>query len=158
VRDDSAVTIDFRTVDAAAAPATELVEAMWAEVVHMYPAIGDETGPSATAADFSPPGGTFVAGFEGDAAITGGGIKRLDERTCEFKRMFVVREARGRGVARALLAAMEDAARELGYGVVRLDTGRFQNSARRMYVASGYRTIADYNDNPYASFWGEKAL
>ena len=42
--------------------------------------------------------------------------------------------------------------------MVRLDTGRLQPHARALYEAEGYRSIPDYNDNPYASFWGEKEL
>lgn len=158
MRDHSRVTIVFRTGDAAASPAVELVHAMWEEIKAMYPRIGDQTGPSATPADFSPPGGAFVVGWDGDVAVAGGGIKRLDDATAEIKRMYVAPPARAQGVGRALLAALEDAARDLGYRVVRLDTGRFQGSALRMYQEAGYRAIADYNDNPYASFWGEKAL
>ncbi len=158
MRDHSRVTLDFRTSDAAASPALDLVEAMWTEIRTLYPRIGNEEGPSATPEDFSPPGGTFVVGFDGERPVAGGGIKRLDDGAAEIKRMYVVPEARGSGVGRRLLAALEDAARELGYRVVRLDTGRFQGPALRMYQQAGYRPIADYNDNPYASFWGEKAL
>jgi GNAT superfamily N-acetyltransferase len=152
------VTVEFRTSDAATAPAVDLVEAMWEEIKALYPRIGNEEGPSATPADFSPPGGTFVVGFDGETPVAGGGIKRLDDATAEIKRMYVAPDARGGGVGRLLLAALEDAARALGYSVVRLDTGRFQGSALRMYQEAGYRPIADYNGNPYASFWGEKAL
>src|SRR4051812_15888879 len=70
-------------------------------------------GPSATPADFSPPGGAFVALYEDGRAVAGGGVKRLDAATGEIKRMYVVPEARGRGLARRLLIALEDAAREL---------------------------------------------
>ncbi len=158
MRDDSAVTVDFRTSDAAASPAVDLVEAMWEEIKALYPRIGDEEGPSATPEDFSPPGGAFVGGWDGDRPVAGGGVKRLDDGAAEIKRMYVAPEARGAGIGRALLAALEDAARDLGYTVVRLDTGRFQGSALRMYQEAGYRPIADYNGNPYASFWGEKRL
>ena len=72
--------------------------------------------------------------------------------------MYVVPEARSRGHARRLLYALEDAARELGYVRVRLDTGPLQPHARALYESEGYREIPDYNDNPYASFWGEKEL
>jgi GNAT superfamily N-acetyltransferase len=67
-------------------------------------------------------------------------------------------EARGRGWARRLLTALEDAARELGYRRVRLDTGRLQPAALALYPAAGDREIADYNGNPFASYWGEKDL
>jgi GNAT superfamily N-acetyltransferase len=150
--------VTFRTSPADASPALELVEAMWAEIRTLYPRIGSEEGPSATPQDFSPPGGAFVVGCDGEEPIAGGGVKRLDDATAEIKRMYVAPAARGRGVGRQLLAALEDAARDLGYRVVRLDTGRFQGSALRMYQQAGYRPIPDYNDNPYASFWGEKPL
>lgn len=158
MRDDSAVTVSFRTSDAASSPAVDLVAAMWAEIKALYPRIGNEDGPSATPADFSPPGGAFVVGFDGETPVAGGGVKRLDDAAAEIKRMYVAPAARGSGAGRQLLGALEDAARELGYSVVRLDTGRFQGSALRMFQQAGYRPIADYNGNPYASFWGEKAL
>lgn len=158
MRDDSAVTVSFRTSDAASSPAVDLVAAMWAEIKALYPRIGNEDGPSATPADFSPPGGAFVVGFDGETPVAGGGVKRLDDGAAEIKRMYVAPAARGSGAGRQLLGALEDAARELGYSVVRLDTGRFQGSALRMFQQAGYRPIADYNGNPYASFWGERAL
>ncbi len=150
--------MDFRTADGGASPAVDLVTAMWEEIKATYPRIGDDDGPSATPEDFSPPGGAFVVGWDGERPVAGGGVKRLDDEAAEIKRMYVAPEARGGGAGRALLAALENAARGLGYRVVRLDTGRFQARALRMYLAAGYRPIADYNDNPYASFWGEKAL
>ncbi|MEP6953874.1 MAG: GNAT family N-acetyltransferase [Solirubrobacteraceae bacterium] len=150
--------MSFRTSDAASSPAVDLVAAMWAEIKALYPRIGNEDGPSATPADFSPPGGAFVVGFDGETPVAGGGVKRLDDAAAEIKRMYVAPAARGSGAGRQLLGALEDAARELGYSVVRLDTGRFQGSALRMFQQAGYRPIADYNGNPYASFWGERAL
>jgi hypothetical protein len=61
-------------------------------------------------------------------------------------------------VAAALLAALEDAARTLDCTTVRLDTGPKQVHALRLYRQAGYAEIPCYNDNPYASFWGEKRL
>ena len=88
----------------------------------------------------------------------GGGVKRLSDDTAEIKRMYVVPQARGQGVARALLTALEDAARDLGYRKVRLDTGPDQPHARRLYESAGYVRIPDYNANPHADFWAEKRL
>ena len=72
--------------------------------------------------------------------------------------MYVVPDARGRGLARRLLAAIEDAARELGYERVRLDTGASQPHARALYESAGYHEVPDYNDNPYAAYHAEKLL
>jgi GNAT superfamily N-acetyltransferase len=67
-------------------------------------------------------------------------------------------DARGLGVARALLEALEDAARAAGYAEVRLDTGANQPEALKLFQTSGYTPIADYNDNPWAAYWFEKRL
>jgi GNAT superfamily N-acetyltransferase len=140
-------------------PAADLLAAMVAEMAVLYGPIDLPGMPSATPADFAPPGGTFLVGFdEGGAAVCGGGLKRLDEEAAEIKRMYVVPAARGRGVARQLLTALEDAARDLGYRVVRLDTGPLQAHAQAIYMATGYRAIGNFNANPVASYWGEKRL
>jgi GNAT superfamily N-acetyltransferase len=76
----------------------------------------------------------------------------------EIKRMYVRPPARAQGVAGQLLGALEDAARVLGYRQVRLDTGPKQEHALRLYRQAGYVDIEPYNDNPFASFWGEKVL
>ena len=97
-------------------------------------------------------------GFLDGEPVCVGAIKRLDEGVAEIKRMYVAPAGRSRGVARALLAALEDAARDLGYVVVRLDTGAHQPHAKALYASAGYREIGNYNANPAASYWGEKAL
>lgn len=114
--------------------------------------------PKAGPTELGPPGGTYLVGYRDGAAVCGGGLKRLPDGTCEIKRMYVVPQARRSGVARALLAALEDAARELGYRIARLDTGARQPHAIAFYQASGYRRVGNFNDNPAAAFHGEKQL
>jgi GNAT superfamily N-acetyltransferase len=148
------VSAEFRRCDAARPPASDLIAAVLAE----YDAVAGRAlrgGPSATPSDFSPPGGAYVVGFVGDVPACGGGIKALGDGNAELKRMYVAPEFRGRGLARALLAALENTARELGHRAVRLDS---QSSTWPLYRAAGYRQIADYNANPHADFWGEKPL
>jgi GNAT superfamily N-acetyltransferase len=137
--------------------ALALVAAMLAELGDLYDA---DLGPitEAKPEELSPPGGGFVVLHEHGEPVAGGGVRRLDERACEIKRMYVVPEARGRGLGVALLRTLEALARDLGYAVARLDTGPEQPGARRMYVRAGYMAVPDYNGNPYATFWGEKAL
>jgi GNAT superfamily N-acetyltransferase len=156
MRDDSDVT--FERADAAQPPASELLEAMVSELEPLYGRIDVPQAPSATPADFAPPGGSFLIGYEDGEPVCVGGIKRLPDGACEIKRMYVVPKARGRGVARELLAALEDEARSLGYELARLDTGPRQPHAERMYRAAGYAEIGNFNANPFASFWGEKRL
>ena len=115
--------------------------------------------PRAGPRELGPPRGLFLVGFDDSgAAVCAGGVKDLGDGRCEIKRMYVVPEARGSGRGRELLRALEDAARKLGYGVARLDTGPSQPSAKRMYLEAGYQEIENFNGNPVATFFGEKAL
>ena len=116
-------------------------------------------GPSARPEDFAQPGGAFIVAREGDGRpVACGGLKRLDDEHVEVKRLFVVPEARGNGVARRLLEELERTAAARGYAVTRLDTGDRQTDALALFETAGYKQIADYNDNPYASYWLEKRL
>jgi GNAT superfamily N-acetyltransferase len=139
-------------------PAGRLVAAMIDELVPLYGRIDVPGAPTATPAELGPPAGAFLVGWEQETAVCCGGLKRLTDEICEIKRMFVVPQARGRGVAQLLLDALEDAARGLGYSVARLDTGPKQPHARRLYERADYRSVGDFNGNPFASFWGEKQL
>jgi GNAT superfamily N-acetyltransferase len=151
--------MEFRIVDPAEPPASDLVEAMIEEMVPLYGRIDRPGMPVAGPEQFAPPGGAFLVGYDdGGAPVCGGGLKRLGDDVVEIKRMYVVPEARGRGVAGLLLAALGDAARELGYTRARLDTGPKQPHAERLYRAAGYEAIGNFNANPEASFWGEKSL
>ena len=139
-------------------PGSDLLEAMVTELVPLYGRIDIPGAPSATPRDFSPPGGSFLLLEDGGRAVACGGLKRLDDEACEIKRMYVVPEARGHGVAGVLLRALEDEGRRLGYAIARLDTGPHQPHAQRLYERAGYRSIGNFNQNPFASFWGEKRL
>ena len=72
--------------------------------------------------------------------------------------MYVAPEARGRGVARALLARLEEIARDVGYTTLRMDTGARQPASVSLFSSIGYARIADYNGNPVAAYWFEKRL
>jgi GNAT superfamily N-acetyltransferase len=142
-------------------PAASLVEAFREEVGVIYDglAVVGVDMPSARPAELGPPGGAFLVGFdEARTPVCCGGIKGLDDRACEIKRMYVVPGARGAGRAGELLAALEEAARELGYTLARLDTGPRQPHAERLYRGAGYAPIGNFNRNPMASFFGEKRL
>jgi GNAT superfamily N-acetyltransferase len=59
----------------------------------------------------------------------------------------LVPAARGRGLGRQILAALEEKARKLGYELVRLETGNLQPEAIALYTSSGFRPIPRYG--PY---------
>jgi GNAT superfamily N-acetyltransferase len=150
--------IEFKAVDPVQAPASDLIAAMVAEMSELYGDIEGPHMPSATPADFAQPHGTFLVGYLDGEPVCAGGLKRLDAQAAEIKRMYVVPTARRRGVARTLLRALEDAARERGYRVVRLDTGPRQPHAMELYRSAGYVDVGNFNANPVATYWGEKRL
>ncbi|HEY6781239.1 MAG TPA: GNAT family N-acetyltransferase, partial [Thermoleophilaceae bacterium] len=76
----------------------------------------------------------------------------------EIKRMYVAPSARGRGLGRTLLVALEAAAVDLGCERARLDTAASFTEAVGLYHSAGYADIADYNGNPHASVWMERRL
>lgn len=135
-----------------------LLAAFHRDVVAIYPFWSPAVGPTAEPQEFEPPAGAFLVVYVGDEPVGCGGFKRLDARTAEVKRMYVVPGARSRGLGRRILDRLEAGARTAGYASVRLDTGDKQPEALRLYRSAGYREIPDYNGNPAASYWFEKAL
>ncbi len=72
---------------------------------------------------------TYVSGI----AVGCGAIKKFDNSAVEVKRMFVLKENRGTGVAQQLLVALENWAKELGYRKCVLETGIRQIEAVKFY-------------------------
>ncbi|MEJ8283315.1 GNAT family N-acetyltransferase [Curtobacterium citreum] len=101
----------------------------------------------------------FVA-REHDVAV--GTVAIVDRRdgSGEIKRMFVTDDARGLGVGRALLQALEAHARDVGISTLQLETGLPQVAAIALYEKLGYRQVprfAPYTDDP-TSYCMEKQL
>ena len=148
----------FTPVDPDEPPAAALLAEMAAELNALYRTSHRLDLPPVHSSELRPPDGIYLAGWEGDQAVAGGAFRRLDDDLAEIKRMFVRPAARSRGVAGELLAALEDAARHRGYHRLRLDTGPKQVHALALYRREGYVPIQPYNENPFASFWGEKEI
>ncbi len=151
-------TLRFELCDPEEPPASELLAAMRAELNDVYETFSRLDNPPLTPVELRAPTGAYLIGYEGTDAVAGGGLRRLEEDVAEIKRMYVRPAARSRGVAGALLAALEEAAVSLGYTATRLDTGPKQVHAQRLYRRTGYMEVLPYNDNPFACFWGEKRL
>lgn len=148
-------------------PARRLLVAMSDELNALYAKLDGDLGTVPAPPDeMAPPNGTFVVAVEAgdggahinDGVIACGGLKRLEPGLAEIKRMYVIPEARGRGLGGVILRALESEARRLGYERIRLDTGAKQPEAKAIYDEAGYEEIADYNGNPYAAHWFERRL
>jgi GNAT superfamily N-acetyltransferase len=94
--------------------------------------------------DVAPPVGALLLARLDGVAVGCGAVRRHDERTAEVKRMYVAPDARGRGVAAALLAALERAAADLGYRQLVLETGTRQPEAMRLYESRGWTPIENF--------------
>jgi GNAT superfamily N-acetyltransferase len=153
-------TVHFRPARVDEGEGAVLAQGMRDEIAAIYDGLtldGPDM-PKAGPAELGPPHGAFIVGWVGEEAVCCGGIKRLPDGACEIKKMFVAPGARGQGVARVLLGALEDLARERGYAVARLDTGPRQPHAQRLYESAGYVEIDNFNANPVATYFAEKAL
>ena len=148
--------VEARRVDGAHPDALAMIQAMVDGLKEIYGPVKDPA--LARPEQMSPPGGGFVLLEQEGRVVAGGGFRRLEDGVAEIKRMYVLPEARSRGLARRLLAEIEAAARDAGFARVRLDTGKEQPHAEALYRSAGYREIADYNDNHLAVYWGEKDL
>lgn len=95
----------------------------------------------------------YLVVVEDGRAVACGGVQALDEGTGELKRMYVRPAYRGRGIARQLLAALEELAFQQGHSVVCLETGTYLPAAIGLYTSCGYEPIpvyGEYVDNPYS--------
>lgn len=106
----------------------------------------------------APPQGVFLLARLDGRPVGCGGLKWVDGEIAEIKRVWTAPEARGLGVARRLMAALEDLARRAGRSRIRLDTNRVLAEAQAMYRALGYNEIARFNDDPCAHHWFGKAI
>ena len=89
----------------------------------------------------------FVARVDG-GAVGCGGVGFYDG-FAEVKRMYTRPTARRMGVAAGILRRLEREAREAGYSVLRLETGRYQTEALAFYLREGFERCDAFGD--YAS-------
>jgi GNAT superfamily N-acetyltransferase len=143
------------------ADAARLIEEVQAEYVDRYG--GPDEGPIDPLM-FEPPHGTFFVGYLDDVPVATGAWRRGSVEafgtttTAEIKRMYVAPSARGQGLARQILAHLEETARASGIEALILETGLRQPEAIALYETSGYTSIpafGHYRDSPICRCFGK---
>ncbi len=118
--------------------ACELMQALYDELTPLY---GGAIAGAFDPIDFAAPGCAFVLAYDGTDAVGCGALRRIDDVRGEIKRMYVRPRARGHGVSRLVLRALEERACSFGYECVWLETGFKQPEAVGLYDTSGYARI-----------------
>ena len=98
---------------------------------------------------YGPPRGRLLlADYNGEAA---GCVapRPLDNDICEMKRLYVRPGFRFLGLGRKLCLAVIDAARDLGYVRMRLDTLASMTGALALYRALGFQPTQPYTHSPF---------
>jgi GNAT superfamily N-acetyltransferase len=150
------MAVEFRAGRSNESPGRELFAELDVLFNAQYPGRAARPGSVTSPDEMAPPDGAFLVGYEDGRPVAIGGLRPLGDGICEIKRMYVVPDARSRGIGRALLAALEDEGRRLGYTRVRLDAGEEQKHSRVLFANTGYREIPKYNTNHIAVYFGEK--
>jgi ribosomal protein S18 acetylase RimI-like enzyme len=104
------------------------------------------------------PTGVFIVALSAHSPVGCAGLRLLNDRVGELKRVYVCPAARGRGLGAALVTTLEEYARSRGLTAVRLDTRHELDEALRLYERHGYRRIERYNKPGLADLWFEKTI
>ena len=82
--------------------------------------------------------------YENEIAVGCGAFKEYEPTVAEIKRMFVLPEKRGKGIASTVLNALEIWAKENGFQHAILETSNQLTNAISLYQKSGYEVIPNY--------------
>ncbi len=146
--------VEIVETDPRSAAARQALEHYYAELARRFAGGFDVTlSRDPQAAEMIRPRGAFFLALSEGRPLGCVGLKG-----CEIKRLWVAPSARGLGLARRLMAAVEQAARDLGISTLRLDTNSALPEAAALYRNSGWREIPRFNDDPYPDQFFEKQL
>lgn len=97
-----------------------------------------------------PGGRLYIAFYDGEAAGCVG-LRKIDEKNCELKRLYVRSAFRGKHIGNTLIRQIIKDAKEIGYSHILLDTLPFLTDALHLYKACGFYEIPSYNDSPMST-------
>jgi GNAT superfamily N-acetyltransferase len=144
------VTLDLPEV-------TRLIKALNAEMEQRYP----EEGANhfrLDAEEVAPGRGAFLVAYDGTQEVACGAVRLNEPGLAEIKRMYVVPQWRGRGIAKQLLAELEQHAVRIGARRLVLETGERQPEALAVYRRAGFVEMprfGEYVDSPLSVCMGK---
>ena len=115
------------------------------------------TLPLPDAAKYRPPHGAFLIAWSDDLPVGCASLRPLEPGVAEVKRLWIDPVARGQGLARRLMRALESRARDMGYAHLKLDSNAALIEAIALYRSDGWTEIAPYTGFP-ANVWLGKRL
>lgn len=99
---------------------------------------------------YAAPEGRLFLAFADEKVAGCIALRKLEDKICEMKRLFVRDEFRGRKIGVLLIENLFEEARKMGYEKMRLDTFPAKmGKAVSLYESYGFREIAPYYHNPY---------
>jgi putative acetyltransferase len=103
--------------------------------------------------------GTFLVLIDDGRVVGSGAIRRLNNDICELKRMWLIKDYRGRGLGTKMTQMLLYFAQKTGYKKVRLDLldEQKQIQALKLYKRLGFYFIERYNDG-FCTVFMEKML
>jgi DNA-binding MarR family transcriptional regulator/GNAT superfamily N-acetyltransferase len=141
-------------VEPAAAPARECLRRYAAELGERFPE-GYDPGTLTAPADVD---GTMLVAREDGRPVGCGLWTRLGPAAAELRHLWIAPQARGLGLGRRLLTALETDAAARGISTMRLGTHRVLTEAITLYRRAGYVEIPSYSSSPYNQLAFEKSL
>jgi putative acetyltransferase len=149
--------IEIVTMDPGAEDAEALIRELDESQTALYPA---ESNHLDSVDELRKPNVRFVGAYEDGVLLGCGAVKIMDGGYGEIKRMYVPPKARGRGIAKRILADLEEFLRQAGVALARLETGIHQLEAVGLYEGLGYARVEPfgaYEPDPVSIFM-EKEL
>ena len=141
--------ISIVEADPQGADALALLRAAALEARQLYPELFEPGMPWPTN-DPTPSRGLYVLAYLDDTPVAMGAHRPLNDRQTELRRTYVATVARRTGLARKVIAWLEQHALEQGFSEVLLETGYKQLAAMRLYEACGYCRV-----EPFGQYAGD---
>jgi ribosomal protein S18 acetylase RimI-like enzyme len=98
---------------------------------------------------YKSPDGEFIVAKQNDTVIGCVAIKKLENKICEMKRLFVKDKHKNKGIGKKLVEKIVEEAKKRNYEKMRLDTLNIMETALNIYYKNGFYEIKPYYNNPY---------